>query len=327
MVIVLVAPFSAQAAQITNRKLTLGSSAPTVSTTYTFNFDLPSTTPVQSFQAQICTNASGACSIPAGFSNSSATIGTVTGLPGTWTVNNATAGSLRASTTTASSPTNSITIVFGSVVNPSTANATFYARLTSFSDTAWTTAIDAGTVAASTATQIQLSGVMDESLVFCAGTSITGQDCGTIAGSTVNFGTFSSTATRTGTSVMAASTNGQSGYSITVNGATLTSGSNTITALATQTASTTGIEQFGLNLRANTAPAVGVEPSGAGIGTYAANYGTTNQYRFVTGDSVASSASATNANAFTASYIVNVGGVTESGTYTANMTYICTVTF
>jgi hypothetical protein len=168
---------------------------------------------------------------------------------------------------------------------------------------------------------------MEETLVFCAGTSITGQNCGTISGSAVNFGNFSTTSTNSGTSVMAASTNANGGYAITVNGTTLTSGANTIAALASQTVSTIGSQQFGLNLRDNATPNVGTDPTGPGTGTYTANYGTADQYRFVTGDTVASNAGPDDARAYTVSYIVNVSGVTAAGIYTAVMTYICTATY
>ncbi|MBI5357470.1 hypothetical protein HZB74_01335 [Candidatus Saccharibacteria bacterium] len=239
---------------------------------------------------------------------------------------------LRGSATGASSTTSGTArqITFGAVTNPTATNTTYYARVTLYSDTGWATPVDTGTVAASTATQITLSGTMDESLVFCTGTSITGTNCGTVSGSSVNFGTFSSTSTSSGTSVMAASTNGTSGYSITVNGSTLTcscAGSPTIAALGSQTASSTGTAQFGANLRDNATPNVGADPSGSGSGTYTANYGTADQYRFVTGDSVASASGATNANTFTASYIVNVPGSQAAGSYTATMTYIATATF
>jgi hypothetical protein len=335
----LVVPQTANAAQITARKLTLSSSNPAGSnatTSYTFNFTVPSGTTLQSLSATVCTTASGACTTPTGFSNSSSTLasqpvnlGDATG----WTVSTATAGSLRLSKAgNAAAPTGSQTVVFGNVQNPTTTNQTFFARVTTYSDASWTTPVDTGVVAASTATQIQLSGTIDESLVFCTGTSITGQNCGTVAGSTVNFGTFSSTAASTGTSVMAASTNGVSGYSITINGSTLTcatcSGSPTIAALGSQTASSPGSAQFGANLRSNTSPSTfGADPSGSGSGSYTANYGTANQYRFVTADGVASAASATDANTFTTSYIVNVPGSQPAGTYTATMTYIATATF
>ncbi len=329
---------TAYAAQITSRKVTLSSSSPAASnatTTYTFTFTVPTAgTIVKSYEALICTTASGACSTPTGFSNSSSTISQPTNLGDAsgWTVSTATAGALRMSkTSNATTPTGSQTVVFNSVQNPTTANQTFFARMTTFSDDSWATPVDTGTVAASTAQQINLTGTIDETLVFCTGTSITGTNCGTVSGATVDFGTFSSTATSSGTSVMAASTNGVGGYSITMNGSTLTcstcTGSPTISALAAQTASSTGTSQFGANLRNNATPDVGADPSGTGTGTYTANYGTADQYRFVTGDSVASATGASNANTFTVSYIVNIPGSQAAGTYTATMTFIATATF
>jgi hypothetical protein len=329
-------PSVVMGAQVTDRKLTLSTSNPAAgaTVTYTFNFTVPTTgTVVRSWQAQICTTSSGACTTPTGFVNS-ATLNQPSGLGAStgWTGSAATAGSLRMSNTAnATNPSGTQTVTFTNVTNPTTANQTFYARITTYSDDAYSTAVDTGTVAAATATQIQLTGVMDESLVFCVGTSITGQDCSTISGSLIDFGTFSSTATRSGTSVMAASTNAQAGYSITISGSTMTSGPNTIRAATTQEASQTGAaagqSQFGLNLKANTVPAVGAEVSGSGIGAAVANYGTANQFRFVSGDIVASAAEETNANAFTSSYIVNVEGKQPAGTYTTNMTYICTTTY
>ena len=333
---VVVQPSSA--AQITARKLTLSSSSAASSnatTSYTFNFTLPSSTVLQSLSADICTTASGTCTTPTGFSNSSSTLSsqpTNLGDASGWTVNTATAGSLRLSKSgNTAAPSGSQTIVFGNVQNPTTANQTFYARITTYSAANWTSAVDTGIVAAATTSLITLTGTMDESLSFCTGTSITGQNCGTVAGSSVNFGTFSSGSTSSGSSVMAASTNGSSGYIITVNGSTMTcsacSGSPTIAALSTQTAATTGSAQFGLNLRANSTPSVGADPSGSGSGTYASNYGTTNQYRFVSGDTVASASGSTNANTFTVSYIVDVPGSQAAGSYTTSLNYICTPTF
>lgn len=329
---------TANAAQITSRKFTLSSSAG-AATGVAYTFDsaaLPTTTAPRSVAAQACTTASGACTTPTGFTSASSTlVAQPTGLGATtaWTVDVAVTGSLRIThATNVTAASGAVNIQWGSVTNPTAQNTTFYLRVTIYSDAAWTTALDTGTVAVSTAQQISLSGTMDETLVFCVGTSITGQDCGTVAGTSVAFGTFSTTAAKTGTSVMAASTNGSYGYSITVNGTTLTcttcNGTKTISALATQTASSTGTEQFGLNLKANTLPAVfGTEVTGTGTATATANYATANSYRFVTADSVASVAGSTNANTFTAAYIVNVAGTTEAGTYNATMTYIATATF
>ena len=222
-----------------------------------------------------------------------------------------------------------LSYTLGNITNPTTTNTTFYARVTTYTGTDGATgAVDTGTIAVSTAQQVQLTGVTPEILIFCVGTTIA-TDCSSMTGSTVDFGDFSPQATKTGTSVMQASTNAGSGYAITVNGTTLASGTNTIPALAAQTASTIGTSQFGLNMRANTIPAVGADPTNpsGGTGTYSANYGTVNQYRFGSGDTVGTAGLPTNATTYTSSYIVNIGGSQAAGVYTATMTYICTANF
>src|SRR5581483_5980245 len=210
-------------------------------------------------------------------------------------------------------------------------------------------AIDTGTVAASTATPISLSGTMPESLVFCTGATVgltAGvPDCSTAGTGTITFNQlFSPTDTATATSQMAASTNAGSGYIISVNGTTLTSGSNTVPAMASSTTGVRGTGQFGLNLKANTTatsnPAIGSEVAPAANGTNyrgeAHNngtqiYNTVDKFEFNSGDTVADSynggAGGTDAQIFTVSYIVNVPGSQPAGTYTTTLTYICTPTF
>ncbi len=176
---------------------------------------------------------------------------------------------------------------------------------------------------------------MPESLVFCVGTS--GTDCGNITGSAVNLGTFSPVASSTGTSVMSASTNAGFGYVITLTGTTLTSGANNIPAMGTQTlnsagcspscTSGTGTSQFGTNVRGNSSPSIGADVSGTGTATGFGGYNTANSFRFFNGDTVASVSGVTQANLFTNSYVVNVGGDQAAGLYSSTLTYICTATF
>jgi hypothetical protein len=141
--------------------------------------------------------------------------------------------------------------------------------------------------------------------------------------------TLSTSAAKTDTAVMTAATNTASGYSITVSGATLTSGGNTITAMASATTSSINNEQFGLNLKLNTDPAGGANPSGgAAAATGAATgYDTADNFKFVTGDTVASYAGTSTTTTYTMSYIANIRTDTEAGSYTATHTYICTGTF
>ena len=323
----------ASAAQITSRTLTLGSSAANTATTWKFTFTVPTTgTTLRGMRFEVCTTASGSCTVPASWANTGATLHAQPTNAGTgWTIDLSTnADSIGITNASGQSITGggALTVQFDSVTNPNITNQSWYVRISTYNGGGYTTQVDTGTVTASTATQIQLTGIMPESLIFCTGTAITGTDCSTVSGSTVDFGFFSPISTNNGTSIMAASTNAGSGYVITVNGATLTSGANTITALSSPTATSHGVDQFGLNLVANTTPSVGAAVTGPGVGVAASNYNTANLFKFVTGDTVANTGgTASDSNTFTVSYVVDVSGNQAPGTYTATMTYICTATF
>lgn len=312
-------PSVASAAAITARRVTIGSSAPSVTTTYAFTFTVPSATVLQSASFTACTTASGTCTTPAGFSVTGSTLtsqptnlGDATG----WTVNTATPGSLRLSKSgNVAAPTGNQTVSFSNVTNPSASNATFFMRIATFSDAAWTTGVDNGTVATSTAGNITVTASVDEALTL------------TLASATVALGSLSTSTTGTGTSTVGIATNASSGYSLTYSGTTLTSGSNTITALGSPTASSIGTRQFGINLVSNSSPSVGTAVSGTGTGVAATGYNTTNQFKFLTGDTVATAAAPTNTNTFTVSYIANIDGSTAAGAYSTVLNYVATANF
>jgi hypothetical protein len=365
--------------QLTNRSLTLSSSSPAATnatTTYTFDFTVyTSTTPIKSIGIQLCTTADvdigGTCTAPTGFTNASAALAsqpTGLGAASGWTIDGSPPDTnlLRISNAANSSNPSTTTsrVVFSNVQNPTTTNQTFFARITTYSDAAWTTAVDAGTVAASTATLIQLTGTMPESLIFCTGATVD-STCTTTTPGNITFNQlFSPTTPAFATSQMAASTNAGSGYAITVSGATMTSGSNTVTAIgATPAVSTPGTRQFGLNLAANSGAETGdpnitssayVAPAADGgdyMGSATANFNigdpsitsTAQQSKFAfdaTGLNIVARSDnganlgytgntpgPTNSQVFTASYLVNVSGNLPAGTYTTTLTYICTPTF
>ncbi|MFI5240578.1 MAG: hypothetical protein ACHQUB_02625 [Candidatus Saccharimonadia bacterium] len=320
----------ASASQITARTLLISTSQGNTPATWTLTFTVPNLTALKSVRFQVCTTAALTCTIPTGWTNTGATLGSTIGIGAGWTIDLATnsdsLGITNPGNVTASSgPT---TVVFNNVTNPNTVNTSWYVRITTYTDATYTTLLDSGTVTASTTQQIQLTGIMPESLVFCTGTSISGTDCSSITGNTVNFGLFSAISTASGTSVMAASTNAGSGYAITVNGNTLQSGANSVTQMSASAAAVIGTSQFGMNLKANTAPSVGTEVAGPGSSVSSVGYNTVNNFKYTTGDTVASSlGAASDANTFTVSYIVNVPGNQQAGTYTTTLTYICTATF
>jgi hypothetical protein len=163
-------------------------------------------------------------------------------------------------------------------------------------------------------------------LIFCAGVTVA-QNCSNITGVLVPFGELSSTQTKTATSQFSGATNDPGGYSVFISGQTMTAGNQAISAMATNAPNSTGIAQFGLNLRANASPVVGAEPTGPGTATIASNYNTPNQFRFVNGELLASSNTSTNYNVHTVSYIVNVPSSQSSGYYATTLTYIATAAF
>lgn len=336
MIMTIVAPSLVTAAgQLTSRKLELGSSAAAASTTWTFTFSPTETTALNGITFQVCDAASGTCNVPGSWSNAGSAYSTLTyngSSQSGWALDNA-AGFLRIknnlSTQSVAGP---VAATFNTVTNPNTTNAAFYVRILTYSGDDFTTQVDNGVVAASTAAQISLSASIDETLTFCTGTSgITNSSCTGATGTSVGFGTLSASATNTGLSQIGIGTNATSGYAITVNGSTLTCaacpGSPTITALGSQAASSTGNEQFGLNLRDNATPDVGVEPDGSGTATPTTNYNTVNQYRFVSGDSIASKAGTDQFRRFHVAYITNITTASEAGAYNSTLTYIATATF
>jgi hypothetical protein len=348
-------PSSVYAAQITSRSLTLqdgasdGGSKPGGVVKHLYGFTLPNAGNVNvgSIQFLYCTIASGTCTTPTGLVTTSATLSNQTGATG-FSMVNTTNGSpyitRSAASITAGTP---VTYQFSTVTNPTTANQTFYVRISTFASTDTTgSPIDTGTVAASTATQISLSGYMPESLIFCTGGTIstTGgvPDCSTATSGSITFNQpFSPSDTATASSQMSASTNADFGYNITYSGATLTSGSNTVSPMSSATTGVRGTSQFGLNLKANTTttsnPAVGANVAPAANGTNykgqaLTGYSTADTFKFTTaGDSIANSASGgagpTDSQIYTVSYIVNANGAQAVGTYTTTLTYVCTATY
>lgn len=353
---------TASAAQITNRSITLeagangdGGSMPGGVVKHLIAFSVPSNTSVASIKFQYCMLAAGTCVTPNGLVTTAATLSAQNGATG-FTLNNATNGSPYITRPTAAAANGNVSYELSSVTNPTDTNETFFVRITTYGSTDTTgTAIDAGVVAASTATPIVLSGTMPESLVFCTGETIgltnAVPDCATSTPGTISFNQlFSPTDTAISTSQMAASTNAGSGYAITVNGPTLTSGSNTISAIPSSDTSKKGVSQFGLNLKTNTTASAAsfgnampngyaatgeVAPLSNGTnykGTAKTGYDSPDHFQFTSGNVVADSSNGgtpggSDAQIFTVSYIANVPGSQPAGTYTTTLTYICTPTF
>ena len=312
------------AAAITARKVVIGNSAASASTTYTFTLTAPSATTILSFDAEVCSSPS-TCGAVAGFSSAGA--GTLPSQPtnlgsgGTWTSNVAATTKLRVlNASNTGSPSAGATVSFQGVTNPSATNSTFFLKLTTYSDSAWTTAIDTGVVAASTAGVITVNATVDEALTF------------TLATSTVNLAPspISTGAASFGTSTLVASTNATSGYSITYSSPNaLKPAGGTALPSYSSSASSPGTAGFGINLVDNTAPNVGTNASG-GSGAAFAPYATVDSYSFVGGSvatQIATASVPTNATTFVVSYVANIAALTAAGAYTTTFTYVATPNF
>ena len=344
---------TALAAQITARSLTLqagvtdGGSKPGGVVNHLLTFTVPSTSDIGSIKFEYCTTASIAvCVTPTGLVTTSATLGSETGATG-FTMVNTTNGAPYLTRTAAAPALQALSYQLQTITNPTAINTSFFVRISTYASTDTTgVSTDTGSVTASTADQIILTGTMPESLIFCTGGTVSNNvggipDCSTVTSGSILFNQlFSPTDTATASSQMAASTNATTGYNITIAGPTLTSGSNTIPAMTAATTGVRGVGQFGLNLKANTlttsTPIVGHEVTlvANGIdlrGQATTGYDVVDNFKFVTGDSIANSANGgagpTNAQIYTASYIVNVTGSQTAGTYTTTLTYVCTATF
>jgi hypothetical protein len=129
------------------------------------------------------------------------------------------------------------------------------------------------------------------------------------------------------------------GYIVQIYGTPPTNNNRTITAMGTTSPepSQVGNEQFGINLVANTSPvSVGANPDNNnnvqyskqfGFGQASTNYDTANNYRFVSGETVAEAPKSSGQTLYTISYLVNVDNLTPGGKYINNLTLICIGTY
>jgi hypothetical protein len=151
-----------------------------------------------------------------------------------------------------------------------------------------------------------------------------------VNGTGANFGSFTASGPSVTTTTFSVSNYTSYGYVVQIIGSPPANGNHTISAMAATGSSQSGVEQFGINLVANTLPvSVGANPNNGqfGFGTAAANYGTSNKYRFVSGETIASAPKSSGVTTYTLSYLANVSSLTPGGQYTSNQTLVVTGTY
>ena len=202
---------TASAAQVTTRSVLISSAQASGTANYTFTFTPSSTTQIQSMTFTSCTTAIGACTAPAGINLSGGAV-SQSGFQGAGTfAKDTTSASCTAvsvlcitrTDTTAQTLTAHTIIDTGAVNQNSTncsaaPNCTFFIRMVTFSDTAYTTQVDYGTVASSTTQLFTVNATIEEELSFCIGSTTVDNatsvipTCATISGTSLNLGILTS---------------------------------------------------------------------------------------------------------------------------------------
>lgn len=173
---------------------------------------------------------------------------------------------------------------------------------------------------------VNISATVDPTLAFTISDTAIG--FGNLSDSTGRWatadalgGNASNPALPTAAHTMTVATNATGGWAITYNGATLTSGANTIDVASVDEDSdgTPGTEEFGVAVSTN------------GDSTVATGYlrDTASDFTFVAGTTttIISEAAPTSTETISASYLANIAGNTEAGSYATDVTYIATATF
>lgn len=320
------APKQAEASELTERSLELSdSTAAKQGVTYKVGFTIATVGTLGSIEVEFCSNSTfptDVCVAPAGLDASNVVFSQETGVSGFSVSPSSTANNIILTRPPAPTAAVTATLQFDNITNP-TNTGSYYARVitypTSDASGAYT---DSGGMAFAINPAVNVKVQVPPYILFCTGNTISGTDCNTASGDFIDLGELSTTHTSSGQSQMVIATNAQNGYSITATGTTLTSGNNTIPSLSVDTPSQVGTSQFGINLRANTNPKVGVDPSGPGSGNPVANYSQPNLYRYNNGDVIATSSSVEEYRKFTVSYIVNISKSQPAGIYASTFTYV-----
>lgn len=323
-------PLNTYALTLENRFVDIGSATPSATTTHDFGFDFLSNTDVGSVVFEYCSNSplfEAACVAPSGLDVSGVSLDSQTGETGFSIDGSTTTNAIVLTRIPVPANPGPSTYGFSNLVNPDTPNSTTFVRISTFATAdASGGYTDRGAVAFSTAAGLVVGAYVPPYLTFCVGITV-GANCSQSTGTFIDLGQLSTTAVRAASSQMAVATNDPGGYVVGAHGTTMTSGNKIIPALSSPTASQPGVSQFGMNLRANSNPSVGANPSGLGTGFVTASYNTPNKFYYVPDTNVAASTLPTEFTRFTVSYIVNISKEQPKGFYSTTSTFVAVAAF
>lgn len=316
---------------LTNRSISVSSAAPSAQSTHTFQFTYVTASVLASATFEYCTNSpivTVSCSAPTGLDVSSANLigqngNSSFGIDNVHTTDN----KLVISRIPAPVITVPSTYIFSNITNPSTPNQTEYIRISTYASAApGEPRTDNGSVAFATNPPFEVGAYVPPYLRLCTGITVA-LDCSWTSGDYIDLGTLTASQANKAQSQFAAATNSPSGYVVYAIGTTMTSGNNVIYALNSPSIGVAGESQFGMNLRANSSPVIGQNPTGVGTGVPTASYNSPNLFTFHPGDAIASSAITSEYNRMTVSYLVNIDHFQPIGVYSTTLTYTAVAQF
>jgi hypothetical protein len=332
VLLVIIVSFTQQAlaAELLQRRIIVRSSEPGKTTDHTFEFINPSANTFGSMRFQYCVNSplfNVACIAPTGLNVNGAILAAQNGNVG-FSINPATtANNITLSRVPVGTLSTQNSYKFSNIVNPTTLSQTVFVRISLYATSDGTgISFDQGAVAFSTYGGISVGAYVPPFLLFCVGVTV-GPNCSSATGNFVSFGQFTPSAASAVTTQFSAATNDSLGVQVFLNGQTLTSGNNIIPAMTTRATSSVGTSQFGINLRANTNPIVGSNPTGTGGLNPTADYNAVNQFKFQDGNVIARSTIPTEFRIHTVSYLTNVSSDQRPGVYAATLLYTAVALF
>lgn len=145
-----------------------------------------------------------------------------------------------------------------------------------------------------------------------------------------NFGAFSPSSTAATTMTFKVRNYTTYGYVVQIFGDGPTYNNHTIAPMTTTGPSQVGTEQYGINLVANTSPTnigANLDNGDFGTGSVETEYSNSNNYRYVSGDTIASASSDSGETTYTITFIANVGPLTPGGQYKVSQTLVATGTY
>jgi hypothetical protein len=326
IVLISIAERHAGALELTNRFVEISSALPSQSAAHNYQFFVPSTTTLGSIVFEYCSNSplfNLSCIAPAGLDVSNASLLNQSGNTG-FGVDSAdtTANRLVVSRLPLNGAAITSSYLFANITNPSSSGTTTFVRISTHASNDGSGPVtDSGAVAFVTQTVFSIGAAVPPFLQLCVGVTVS-LNCSAASGDSINLGILSAKQANSGQSQFAAATNSPTGYIVYSLGTTMTSGNNSIQALGTPSVSLPGSNQFGINLRANSIPAVGQNVTGGGTAAPTANYNQQNFFKFSDGDAIAASSLPSDYNLFTASYLVNVSSGQAPGVYSTTITYL-----